>query len=376
MKLCPKCARSFADGFTYCPNDATELARYDLRADLHSRRELQFLLQHDSLAARLRRELSSAMAELKRNPRAYLANLLRGEGSPRRRRKLLQAGAATAVISYASVAMLVMLLGPLKSPISDSTVNAGPEDPKTIEGHKFVIVTAIPKAETSSKASNGFLGGSRPQPRRARGGGGGGDQTPATRGVAPTPSLTMQLKAPSLRLPTIEHPTLRITETIYADPQSFLKMKGPYGLKEGINGPPSLGEGPGTGVGPGDGPGYGKGRKGGVGGDEFVPPGGKTTGSDDGPLTMTRTLRPTIHYKEKAAYTEEARLHRVEGTVVLNVTFGADGRIQNIKTVRGLSHGLTEKAIEAALRIRFTPAVQSGKPVSVRGNLEFSFALY
>jgi hypothetical protein len=37
---------------------------------------------------------------------------------------------------------------------------------------------------------------------------------------------------------------------------------------------------------------------------------------------------------------------------------------------------LTEKAIEAAKKIRFNPAVKSGTPVSVRGNLEFSFNLY
>jgi hypothetical protein len=49
MKVCPKCARSFADGFTYCPNDAAGLVKYDLRAHLHSKPELQFLLNNDTL---------------------------------------------------------------------------------------------------------------------------------------------------------------------------------------------------------------------------------------------------------------------------------------------------------------------------------------
>jgi hypothetical protein len=41
-----------------------------------------------------------------------------------------------------------------------------------------------------------------------------------------------------------------------------------------------------------------------------------------------------------------------------------------------LPYGLTVKAIEAAQRIRFQPAVQNGRPVSVRGNLEFKFDTY
>jgi TonB family protein len=91
---------------------------------------------------------------------------------------------------------------------------------------------------------------------------------------------------------------------------------------------------------------------------------------------MSETLRPTILYREKAKYTEEARLHKVEGTVMLTIVFGADGRIHDIRTVRGLPDGLTETSIEAAQKIRFHPAVLNGKPVSVRATLEFSFALY
>ncbi|HZF40058.1 MAG TPA: energy transducer TonB [Blastocatellia bacterium] len=44
--------------------------------------------------------------------------------------------------------------------------------------------------------------------------------------------------------------------------------------------------------------------------------------------------------------------------------------------IQGLDHGLTEQAIEAARKIRFTPAMRDGKPVSVIGSLEFTFDLY
>lgn len=100
---------------------------------------------------------------------------------------------------------------------------------------------------------------------------------------------------------------------------------------------------------------------------------GSATGEASRP--MTASLKPTILYKEKPKYTQDALVNRIQGTVVLNVVFGADGRISQIRVVRGLPDGLTEKAIEAARKTRFQPAVSNGAPVSVRGNLEFSFAL-
>jgi TonB family protein len=88
------------------------------------------------------------------------------------------------------------------------------------------------------------------------------------------------------------------------------------------------------------------------------------------------SLRPKITYREKAKYTGEARDNTTHGMVVLTVVFGSDGIISDIQVVKGLPYGLTEKAIEAARKIRFEPAIKDGKPVSVRGNLEFTFNLY
>jgi len=93
-------------------------------------------------------------------------------------------------------------------------------------------------------------------------------------------------------------------------------------------------------------------------------------------LQMDASLRPTIIYREKAQYTKEARDNKVEGTVVLSVVFGPDGQISDIKVIRGLPYGLTEKAIEAGRKMRYEPAMKDGQPVSVRGDLEFSFSLY
>ena len=90
-------------------------------------------------------------------------------------------------------------------------------------------------------------------------------------------------------------------------------------------------------------------------------------------MGVNNTGRLQITYKERAQSTPEARENNVRGTVVLRVLFQADGTISDITIVRGLPHGLNEKAIEAAQKVRFRPAVKDGKPVSVYGNLEFTF---
>ena len=91
---------------------------------------------------------------------------------------------------------------------------------------------------------------------------------------------------------------------------------------------------------------------------------------------MDISTRPTILYREKASYTQEARDNQIQGIVVLSVVFGTDSQLQDIEVVQGLPYGLNESAIAAAKKLRFEPAVKDGQPVSVRGKLEFSFNLY
>ena len=80
--------------------------------------------------------------------------------------------------------------------------------------------------------------------------------------------------------------------------------------------------------------------------------------------------------RPEPAYTDEARRKRVAGTVVLRGMFGADGQVSNLRVVRGLESGLTGKAIEAALSIRFFPAEKDGQPVSQYIQIEYNFNLY
>lgn len=98
--------------------------------------------------------------------------------------------------------------------------------------------------------------------------------------------------------------------------------------------------------------------------------------NDSLPEKMSESLKPTILYKERAKYTEEARQQKVQGTIVLSLVFNTSGRVTDIRVIRGLPNGLTAVAIEAARKIRFRPAMRDGQPVSVRGNVEFGFSLY
>jgi|SRR5262245_6447176 len=109
---------------------------------------------------------------------------------------------------------------------------------------------------------------------------------------------------------------------------------------------------------------------------ESADKGGATDSPNPSVLTMDRVNRPTILYREKAKYTETARQHKAQGTVVLSVVFDANEKITGVRIIRDLPYCLTAQALIAAQRIKFKPAMKDGRPISVRGSLEFSFYLY
>jgi TonB family protein len=78
----------------------------------------------------------------------------------------------------------------------------------------------------------------------------------------------------------------------------------------------------------------------------------------------------------KPGYTDVARQNAVQGVVKLQAVLTADGRVREIRVISGLPNGLSEKAIEAARQLKFTPAMKDGKAVSVQVVLEYNFSLY
>lgn len=89
----------------------------------------------------------------------------------------------------------------------------------------------------------------------------------------------------------------------------------------------------------------------------------------------SKAARLVIEAKPQPGYTEEARRNGTGGRVRLRAIFAADGTVKHPLATRPLPHGLTEKAFEAARRVRFQPATVDGRPVSQILVLEYGFAL-
>jgi TonB family protein len=79
--------------------------------------------------------------------------------------------------------------------------------------------------------------------------------------------------------------------------------------------------------------------------------------------------------KPPVQYTAEARELKVQGDVVLRVTFLASGQVVVQSVLRGLGHGLDEEARRVAQQIRFRPATRDGRPVDLTTNITITFQL-
>ena len=207
--------------------------------------------------------------------------------------------------------------------------------------------------------------------QRAGGGGGGGDRDKmmASKGSAPR-FAREQITPPAVVLRN-DNSKLTAEPTVIGPPEIKLPQTGVLGdpfsrvLGPPSNGPGSgggIGSGTGGGVGVGNGPGVGPGRGGGYGGGVYRVGGGVTA--------------PQVLYDPDPEYSEEARQAKYQGTVVLWVVIGADGKAHDIRVQRALGMGLDEKAMEAVRKWRFQPAEKDGHPVAVQVNVEVNFRLY
>jgi TonB family protein len=242
--------------------------------------------------------------------------------------------------------------------------------------------------------NKGSGGGSKPKQERPGGGGGGGRQeaTPASAGKLPQASLDVpQILPPDPKPPVIKNPSLPVAATVNADPLLVPPDARvlPYGDPKSRSTTPSsgpgtgngIGAGTGTGVGPGEGNGVGPGRGGNIGGGDFRAGGGGPGGGGGGDYSRIFsgkevTSKARVLSKPEPQYTEEARKNQIVGTVLLQAVFSASGEVTQIRALRPLPYGLTEKAIAAARMIKFVPAMKDGHPVSMYMHLEYNFNLY
>ena len=85
---------------------------------------------------------------------------------------------------------------------------------------------------------------------------------------------------------------------------------------------------------------------------------------------------PRLTYKVEPEYSEEALKAKHEGTVVLAIQVGEDGRAHNIRVIRSLGLGAGRKGrIGAVQQWKFVPGKKDGIPVKVPANVEVNFRL-
>jgi periplasmic protein TonB len=213
-----------------------------------------------------------------------------------------------------------------------------------------------------------------PSKTQAGGGGGGGDRDKFQAPKGKLPKLAMEQITPPMMVVRNDHPKLAVEPTVVIPPEVHLASNNMPNLGDPMSrlpsGPPSngtgsgggIGSGNGGGVGSGEGPGVGPGHGGGIGGGAFKVGGGVSA--------------PKAIYAPDPEYSEEARKAKYQGTCVLWLVVGPDGRARDIRVARTLGLGLDEKAMEAVKTWKFEPAMKDGKPVAVQINVEVTFRLY
>lgn len=205
------------------------------------------------------------------------------------------------------------------------------------------------------------------------GGGGGGDHDKLQAPKGKLPKTAMDQITPPAMVIRNDHPKLAVEPTVVIPPQIKLASNMPNlgnPMSAVPSGPPSngtgggggIGSGNGGGVGSGSGPGVGPGHGGGIGGGAFRVGGGVSA--------------PKALDTPDPEYSEEARKAKYQGTCVLWLIVGPDGKPRDIKVARALGMGLDQKAIEAVRNWKFEPAMKDGKPVAVQINVEVNFRLY
>ena len=243
----------------------------------------------------------------------------------------------------------------------------------TILGRR-VVKEIVKPHETITLVSPDDIPPLEPAKTVSGGGGGGGDRDKFQAPKGKLPKQSMEQITPPMMVVRNENPKLTAEPTVVVPPQVKIASNNLPNLGDPMSklpsGPPSngtgsgggIGSGSGGGVGVGTGPGVGEGRGGGVGGGVFRVGGGVSA--------------PRVVYQPDPEYSEEARKAKYQGTCVLWLVVGPDGRPRDIRVARSLGLGLDEKAIEAVKTWKFEPAMKDGKPVAVQINVEVSFRLY
>jgi len=244
------------------------------------------------------------------------------------------------------VSVCAALLWSVARPLPDPPTR-GPEQPPG-----WHSLPTIPKSLLRPEAD--LLG--------KRGESGGRDTLPPTAGQL-APESRFALIRPHLA-DSRPHPlAVQVTIANVGAPE-FVRTPSDLGLpwmpvRNGSEGPGLYGIGDGKHHGMGGGPGDDSG-----------------TGSDIGPFGPAAS-QVLCRVCPDPLYSDEARKSKVQGSVILSVLVGADGRAKDIRVISGLGVGLDENAAKAVRSWQFIPAKDASQhPVASWIKVETVFRLF
>src|SRR3984957_8913994 len=223
----------------------------------------------------------------------------------------------------------------------------------TILGQRAVKDIVKPK-ETVELIAPSDMPELQPSKTQVGGGGGGGDRDKIQASQGRLPRQSMQQFTPPVVVVRNENPKLPMEPTVVIPPQVHIAQPDLPNLGDPLSHMPAsvpsngtgsgggIGSGNGGGVGSGEGPGFGPGHGGGTGGGAFRVGGCVSA--------------PKVIFQPDPEYSEEARKAKFQGTCVLWLVVGPDGRARDIRVARTLGPGLEEKAMEAGKPWKFEPA--------------------
>jgi len=74
---------------------------------------------------------------------------------------------------------------------------------------------------------------------------------------------------------------------------------------------------------------------------------------------------PKAFYMPQSEVSDKARKENISGSVLLTMVVTAEGKVRDIKVIKGLGEGLDQQLIEAVRTWRFEPGTKNGRPVAV-----------
>ena len=95
-----------------------------------------------------------------------------------------------------------------------------------------------------------------------------------------------------------------------------------------------------------------------------------------GPPPAPPFSQPKVLLTVNPAFSNEARSAKYQGSLIVSVYVGTDGRIHRPSIARKLGLGLDEKALNVLPLWRFEPARKLDKPFALQQSVEIDFHLY